>query len=375
MNTSYSSFRRPLGLLLLGRALLAGLAAIVPLQTFAQGASYVDQGTIRVTILGVGAGARGGNFNVQDPVGLNISTLVEIEDKAFLIDAGRGALDQISKLGGGHFAKLDHVYLTHLHGDHNIGLPDLWLSPIRMPEGGRSVPLQVFGPAGTADMAGHIAAAFNYSLFYNGNLSGASTLIGKDIQQGVAYDADGITITAFDVDHSPGTAAPEDQINYPALGYRDDSAGRSVAISGDTRFSENLISYSQGVDVLIHEVGGAGGGGGMGAAGMGGAGMGGAGMAAAGMGAAGMGAAGRGNHHTSIAEAGEIFNRVQPRLAVYSHFPRGNDQGLIDQTRNVYDGPLLVGTEMTVITIGEDIAVVPGTDAPSSALQPAVGEQ
>jgi ribonuclease Z len=343
---------------------LAAIAAISPLQLLAQD-SYVDQGTIRVTILGVGAGARGGNFDITDSVGLNISTLVEVEDKAFLFDAGRGALDQISKLGGRHLAKITHVYLTHLHGDHNIGLPDLWLSPIRMPEGGRTVPLQVFGPAGTEQMAFHIATAFDYSLFYNGNLSATDTLIGKNIQQGVVYEEDGITITAFDVDHSPPNVALDDRENYPALGFRVDYASRSVVISGDTRFSENLIQYSQGADVLIHEVGGAGGGGGggMGAAGMGG-GMGG-----------GMGTAGRGGHHTSILEAGEVFNRVQPKLAVYSHFPRGINQVLIDQTRSVYDGALLVGTEMTVITIGESVEVTPGNDDPSTALQPAVGSE
>lgn len=331
------------------------VAAIWPLQAVAQGSSNVEEGTIRVTLLGVGAGARGGNFDIQDPVGLNISTLVEIEDRAFLFDAGRGALDQLSKLGGGQFAKVDRVFLTHLHGDHNIGLPDLWLSPIRMPEGGRRVPLQVFGPAGTEEMAFHIARAFEYSLYYNGNLSATSTLIGKDIQQGIAYEADGITITAFDVDHSPAGSPPEDAVNYPALGYRVDYAGRSVAISGDTRFSENLIDYSKGVDVLIHEVGGGGGG-------------------AAGMGAMGaMGAGGRGNHHTSIPEAAEVFNQVRPELAVYAHFGRGNNQAFIDQTRLVYDGALLVGTEMTVITIGASIRVVPGNDDPTTALHPAVG--
>ena len=86
-----------------------------------------------------------------------------------------------------------------------------------------------------------------------------------------------------------------------------------------------------------------------------------------------MGASGRGGHHTSILEAGEIFNRVQPELAVYSHFSRGTNQRLVDQTRSVYDGALLVGTEMTVITIGSSVEVIPGSDDPSTAVQPAAG--
>jgi len=231
-----------------------------------------------------------------------------------------------------------------------------------VPEGGRSVPLQVFGPAGTEEMARHIASAFEYNLFYNGNSSAASALIGNDVRQGIIYEADGITITAFDVDHSPANIASEDRVDYPALGFRVDYAGHSVAISGDTRFSENLIHYSEGVDVLIHEVGGGAGGGGAGMSAMGARGA---------MGA--MGASGRGEQHTSILEAGEIFNRVQPELAVYSHFSRGTNQRLIDQTRSVYDGALLVGTEMTVITIGSSVEVIPGSDDPSTAVQPATG--
>ncbi len=57
-----------------------------------------------------------------------------------------------------------------------------------------------------------------------------------------------------------------------------------------------------------------------------------------------------------VAEAAELFNRVQPKLAVYSHIFIGQDQRLTDQTRNAnYEGPLLVGHEMDVIMIGEDV--------------------
>ena len=40
----------------------------------------------------------------------------------------------------------------------------------------------------------------------------------------------------------------------PALGYRIDFAGHFVVLSGDTRYPENLIRFSEGADVLIHEV-------------------------------------------------------------------------------------------------------------------------
>ena len=80
----------------------------------------------------------------------------------------------------------------------------------------------------------------------------------------------------------------------PAFGYRIDYAGRSVTISGDTRFSENLIKHASGTDLLIHQV-----------------------------------AAAREEllklptfkvilaHHTQPEEAGTVFSRVKPKLAVY----------------------------------------------------------
>src|SRR5205814_7910646 len=68
--------------------------------------------------------------------------------------------------------------------------------------------------------------------------------ISHDIQEGVVYDHNGVKVTAFLVDHGPVK---------PAFGYRIDYAGHSVAISGDTRPSDNLVHYSKGVDVLIHE--------------------------------------------------------------------------------------------------------------------------
>ena len=119
-------------------------------------------------------------------------------------------------------------------------------------------------------------------------------VVSHDITEGVVFDRGGVKITAFLVDHGPV---------QPALGYRVDYGGHSVALSGDTRMSENLIRVSQGVDVLIHE---------------------------------GIDPDALRNradhpdpalleaiiaHHTTAEQAGEVFTRVKPRLAVYSHAP------------------------------------------------------
>jgi len=60
----------------------------------------------------------------------------------------------------------------------------------------------------------------------------------------VVLNRNGLTITAFTVDHAPVA---------PAYGYRFDYKGRSVVISGDTAKSSNLIRAAGGADLLIHE--------------------------------------------------------------------------------------------------------------------------
>ena len=58
------------------------------------------------------------------------------------------------------------------------------------------------------------------------------------------FQQEGITVSAFKVNHNP---------IEPAVGYRFDYKGRSLVISGDTVKSSNIAKQSQGVDVLLHE--------------------------------------------------------------------------------------------------------------------------
>ena len=66
-------------------------------------------------------------------------------------------------------------------------------------------------------------------------------------------------------------------------------------------------------------------------------------------------------HHTTPEEAGKLFARVKPRLAVFSHIvpsPTTADD-LIGPTRRTYSGPLAVGYDLMTIVIGETIDVFP----------------
>lgn len=60
-------------------------------------------------------------------------------------------------------------------------------------------------------------------------------VLARDIREGVVYESNGVKVTAFLVDHGPVK---------PAFGYRIDFSGRSVALSGDTGPSANLVKFS-----------------------------------------------------------------------------------------------------------------------------------
>jgi ribonuclease Z len=260
------------------------------------------------------------------------STLVEAGEHKFVFDAGRGALQRLTELKV-RWQDVQGVFLTHLHSDHVVGFPDLWLTGwLIVP--GRNVPLQVWGPRGTAAMMSHLQQAYEYDVRIRIQNDGASpdgaALVVTEIGESVVYDNAGVKVTAFEVDHAPVT---------PAFGYRIDYAGRSVVLSGDTRVSENLIRHAQGVDILVHEV-----------------------FAPATLQRAGVPAARAKrivDYHTTPEQAGEVFARVKPKLAVYSHIcmPSATEQDLIPATRKTYAGPLELGEDLMVIDAGETIGV------------------
>jgi ribonuclease Z len=150
----------------------------------------------------------------------------------------------------------------------------------------------------------------------------------EEIKEGVVYDHEGVKVSTFEVDHGGE--------ELPAFGFRVDYQGRSAVLSGDTTFNENLIRHANGTDLLVHEV-----------------------TAAAGDAAENAAQLKRiASNHTTPEQAGEVFSRVAPRLAVYNHlllFGGATAEALIPATRKNYPGPLLVGEDLMRIEIGENV--------------------
>jgi len=313
-----------------GGGLAGGIAqaqAVAPSPT-----ATVPSDSLKVVLLGTGLGPP---VNLQQ---YGASTLVEAGAQRFLFDCGRGATLRLAQAGV-PIGSITRVFLTHLHSDHVLQLPDLLLTG--WAGGQRAAPLAVWGPAGTRAMMDHLQQAFAFDIHTRRDVdehlpAAGITVVSHDVTtDGVVFTGNGVTVTAFLVDHGPVR---------PAFGYRIEYRGRSVVLSGDTRVSENLVRHAQGADVLVHEV------------------------------IDPKALRDRPDHpsaaivdaiiahHTTPQQAGEVFRRVAPRLAVYSHAP--NSERILAQTRTAYAGRLEGAEDLLTILIGADIKVVHHTPPP-----------
>ena len=181
--------------------------------------------------------------------------------RAYLVDAGPGVvrraaaavldrgIDELAAPG------LDRLFLTHLHSDHTVGLPDVIFSPWVLE---RPDPILIFGPPGTANMIEHIQEAWKEDVHMrlfgleptDDNLDAYQSPV-AETTGGPVYEDANVRVTAIPVLHG----------SWPhSLGYRFDALGpdgvtaRTIVISGDARPSESLVEACDGCDILVHEV-------------------------------------------------------------------------------------------------------------------------
>lgn len=293
---------------------------------------------IRVTFLGTGAPRP--SFLRYGP-----TTLVEAGDQRLLVDPSWGLTRRVMEAGSFELLTgVDHVLLTHLHYDHTIGLPELWLGGWLY---GRPGPLRIRGPVGTTDMVNHLRQAFRWDVDYRllvGVPDGGQRVETQDVAPGIVYEHDGLTVTAFEVEHMPIDLTTRARLDFggQTLGYRIEYGGRSLVLSGDTRPSDVLVEHAHGVDVLVHEVQ----------------------VPSPGATEEAKLANVSLSVHAEPSQVAEVFTRTRPRMAVYSHIipPDVTAEQLVALTP--YDGALTVAHDLMMITIGDDITV---TDRPRAA--------
>ena len=290
--------------------------------------------SMRVTLLGTGTPN-------PHPERFGPATLVEAGSQRLLFDAGRGVTIRLNQLGI-PMREVTAVFVTHFHSDHLVGLADLWLIGWLPPNyGRRQVPLRIWGPEGLGKITAGMEQAYATDIAIRIKdealpRSAAKFDVHEYSKAGVIYDHEGVKVTSFEVNHG--------ELIKPAYGYRVDYAGRSVVISGDTRFDQNVIKAAKGADLLVHEV-----------------------VAIPEALFAVNPAMKRVEaHHTTAEEVGTVMSEAKPRLGVLTHYvltsgpgiPPVTKEEVLDRLRTQYSGPVVAGHDLMAIEVGESVSVV-----------------
>lgn len=272
----------------------------------------------KVVLLGTGT-------PTPDPDRQGPAVAVVVDGKPYLVDAGPGVVRQATAayekgVRALHPVAIDVAFITHLHSDHTTGLPDLIFTPWVV---GRYQPLELYGPPGIKAMAGHILDAYKADIrirtegLEENDPRGAG-VNPHEIEAGEIYKDDRVTVTAISVDHGSWEHA---------FGYRFDANDRSIVISGDTAWSDNLIEKAKGCDVLVHEV-----------------------YCAADF--AMLAPEPRkyhGTFHTSAIELGKIAAEVKPKLVVlYHQLGWSPPEKYIEEVKQNFDGEVVYGNDLDV---------------------------
>jgi ribonuclease Z len=291
-------------------SLTASLAAQEP-----RGASPAPT---RVVLLGTGT--PGADPNRSGP-----ATAIVVNDTPYLVDAGPGIVRRAAAaVADRGIAALDVknlriVFLTHLHSDHTVGLPDLMLSPWTL---GRPAPLEAYGPAGLKGMAAHLLEAYRVDFETRTNPEGNQRTFPEghginahEVSEGVVYKDANVTVTAFRTKHA-----------MESLGYRFDTPDRSIVISGDTNPTPATIDACHGCDVLIHEV-------------------------------ASLASLARrpptfqafaAKYHTTSAQLAELASKARPRLLILYHVHAASSEEVFNEMIGRYGGHFVVGRDLDV---------------------------
>lgn len=199
----------------------------------------------RLVILGTGT-------PTADPDRSGPALAIVVGREAYLVDAGPGIVRRASAAAMRGVpaliaTNLRRVFITHLHSDHTLGLPDLMFTPWPL---GRPTPLDVYGPPGIERMARRIEEAWADDIAVRVN--GPEALrqpnyraVAHEIKTaGQVYDDGVVRVDALAVEH----------VTPWAYGFRFRTPDRTIVVSGDARPSPSLIEACNKCDVLVHEV-------------------------------------------------------------------------------------------------------------------------
>ncbi len=175
---------------------------------------------------------------------------IAVDDQPYLIDCGHGIVQRVVEAHDAGLITWDtkaltRLFVTHLHADHTVGIPDLLFTPWIH---GRKEPAQVYGPAGLEAMLRHIQLAYAENIREHRAAHPSSErgyqAEAREVKEGLCYRDERASVYALAADHG----------GLAALSYKFVTPAGTVVISGDTKPVPGFGDWARGCDLLIHEV-------------------------------------------------------------------------------------------------------------------------
>lgn len=288
------------------------------------------------------------------------SFLVELGNgDVFLFDVGTGSVENLFSIQPS-FAKVDKVFVSHLHSDHFGDLDALWIGGWGS---GRYTPLHVYGPSGAKPELGTAAAVEGLRQAYAWDVQGRTgawpdaggQLVAHEFEYSkdnqVVYEENGVRITAFPAIH----------VLDGSVSYRLDWNGLSFVFGGDSVPNKWFVQYAKGADLVVHECI----------------------YTPEGMndfyGWNNMRTATYVSSyiHTPPSAFGKLMSAVEPRMAVAYHALLLPDllQQSTEAIRTTYDGPLSIVGDLVVWNVTEADITVREASVPEMSYPPPAGPE
>jgi ribonuclease BN (tRNA processing enzyme) len=195
----------------------------------------------RVILLGTGGGPRVTLHGRAKP-----GTALVMDGELAVVDCGSGVTQQLVAAGLPLNA-LRYVFVTHHHSDHNLDYGNLVYSAWAA---GLKTPVDTYGPPPIKAMTDAYWTLNRFDIetrIADEGRPDVRTLVTPHEfeDSGVVMKNKSVRVTSKRVFHPPVVQA---------YAYRFDTADRSVVISGDTGFSQELVALATDADLLVHEV-------------------------------------------------------------------------------------------------------------------------
>ncbi|MEM7348393.1 MAG: MBL fold metallo-hydrolase [Chloroflexota bacterium] len=178
------------------------------------------------------------------------SSVVIVDETPYVVDCGSGMLQRMAQARVNHpvalaAQKLTKLFITHLHPDHTLGLPDFIIAEwVKL----RRDTVHIYGPAGIAKMAHGVLDLYELGIAEH-QFRGPAEFAPIDLDvteytDGIIYQDDLVEVEAFRVDHG--------QLETYALKFV--TPDKTIVFSADTCPVPIMVEKAKDCDILVHEV-------------------------------------------------------------------------------------------------------------------------